>query len=128
MNFFRSIVGIRFFELLSIFHDFFSKFQPHSRSHSQPRYHATARPNEMYEYMPSSMMRPGSRVGIAADPAGSTEIADYDVIQRLQNTHVQPQQQPPPPPPSRPAPSAGIFFKYSCSWIFQICSEFRVIV
>ena len=98
---------------------FFSKFQPHSRSHSQPRYHATARPNEMYEYMPSSMMRPGSRVGIAADPAGSTEIADYDVIQRLQNTHVQPQ--PPPPPPSRPAPSAGIFFKYSCSWIFQIC-------
>ena len=65
----------------------------------------------MYEYMPSSMMRPGSRVGIAADPAGSTEIADYDVIQRLQNTHVQPQQQqPPPPPPSRPAPSAGIFF------------------
>ena len=112
MNFFRSIVGIRFFELLSIFHDFFfSKFQPHSRSHSQPRYHATARPNEMYEYMPSSMMRPGSRVGIAADPAGSTEIADYDVIQRLQNTHVQPQQQqqPPPPPPSRPAPSAGMF-------------------
>ena len=93
------------------FTNFFFKFQPHSRSHSQPRYHAAAaRPNEMYEYMPSSMMRPGSRVGIAADPAGSTEIADYDVIQRLQNTHVQPQQQqPPPPPPSRPAPSAGIY-------------------
>ena len=77
--------------------------QPQSRSHSQPRYGgaAPARPNEMYEYMPSAMMRPGSRVGIA-DPA-STEIADYDVIQRLQNTHVGHPQQPPPPPSRPPA-------------------------
>ena len=36
---------------------------PQSRSHSQPRY--ATRPNEMYEYIPSAMMRPGSRVGIA---------------------------------------------------------------
>ena len=38
---------------------------PQSRSHSQPRYAASSRPsNELYEYMPSAMMRPGSRVGI----------------------------------------------------------------
>ena len=38
---------------------------PQSRSHSQPRYQPQPRPNEMYEYIPSAMMRPGSRVGIA---------------------------------------------------------------
>ena len=64
---------------------------PQARSHSQPRYHPmrTTPNNEMYEYMPSAMMRPGSRVGIA-DPA-SSESPDYDVLHRLQNTHIQPQ-------------------------------------
>ncbi len=71
------------------------------RSHSQPRYRPQPH-QEVYEYMPSSMMRPGSRVGIA-DPTTS-ESPDYDVLHRLQNTHIQPQQpqfmrQPPPPVP-----------------------------
>ncbi len=54
----------------------------HAHAHQQQR-----KPGEMYayEYFPSAMMRPGSRVGIA-DPAQlSTESADYDVIQRLQH-------------------------------------------
>ena len=54
---------------------------PHHLVHPQMR-----KPGEMqaYEYFPSAMMRPGSRVGIA-DPAQlSTESADYDVLQRLQ--------------------------------------------
>eukprot|EP00093_Oithona_nana_P004367 04367.XXX_109905_102637_1 [CDS] Oithona nana genome sequencing. len=53
---------------------------PQARSHSQPRYHPmrTTPNNEMYEYMPSAMMRPGSRVGIA-DPT-SSESPDYDVL------------------------------------------------
>ena len=37
--------------------------------------------------MPNAMMRPGSRVGIA-DPL-SAESPDYDVLHRLQNTHIQ---------------------------------------
>lgn len=71
----------------------------HARSHSQPRPHHSphGRPQE-YEYFPNAMMRPGSRVGIA-DPAQLT-APDYDVIQRLQNTHVQP----PPLPMQRPPP------------------------
>lgn len=73
--------------------------QPQPRSHSQPRYRPHP-PDAMYEYMPSAMMRPGSRVGIA-DPT-STEIADYDVITRLQNTHVAPQ-----PPPASRQPTYG---------------------
>ena len=68
------------------------------RSHSQPRYMTSSRStNEVYEYMPSSIMRPGSRVGIA-DPATS-DSPDYDVLHRLQNTHIQPQQQPQPQQP-----------------------------
>lgn len=66
------------------------------RSSSMPR-HPVAHPStssagtqESYEYLPG-MMRPGSRVGIAAD-LGSTP--DYDVIQRLQQRPA-----PPPPPP-----------------------------
>lgn len=67
------------------------------RSHSQPRYMTSrTQQNEVYEYMPSSMMRPGSRVGIA-DPA-SSESPDYDVLHRLQNTHIQPPQMRPQPP------------------------------
>ncbi len=77
----------------------------HARSHSQPRYHTrTTQNSEVYEYYPTSMMRPGSRVGIA-DPAQlSSDNTDYDVIQRLQNTHVQPpqpQHQYPPPMPQQ---------------------------
>ena len=60
------------------------------RSHSQPRYRQA---NE-YEYMPSSMMRPGSRVGIA----DNSDSPDYDVLHRLQNTHIQPQMRSAPPP------------------------------
>ena len=73
----------------------------HPRSHSQPRYQTRTSQSEMYEYYPTAMMRPGSRVGIA-DPAQlSSDTADYDVIQRLQNTHVQPPAQYQPPPPQR---------------------------
>jgi hypothetical protein len=64
---------------------------PSMHPHQQVR-----KPGEMYayEYFPSAMMRPGSRVGIA-DPAQlSTESADYDVIQRLQ--HRQPSSSDPP--------------------------------
>ena len=40
-----------------------------------------------YDYLPSAMMRPGSRVGIA-DPSGGQQV-DYDVIQRhLHRTRV----------------------------------------
>ena len=67
----------------------------HTRSHSNPR----PPPQDMYDYLPSSMMRPGSRVGIA-DPL-STASTDYDVIQRLQQ---QPQSQPYPYSTQRPAP------------------------
>ena len=61
---------------------------PHHQQQQQLR-----KPGEMYayEYFPSAMMRPGSRVGIA-DPAQlSTESADYDVIQRLQHRPSQQQ-------------------------------------
>ena len=73
----------------------------HARSHSHPR----PPPKDMYDYLPSAMMRPGSRVGIA-DPL-LTESTDYDVIQRLQQQPPPHQQQyptssqrtaPPPPP------------------------------
>ena len=74
----------------------------HVRSHSHPR----PPPKDMYDYLPSSMMRPGSRVGIA-DPL-STESTDYDVIQRLQQQPPSSQgyptsnqrSAPPPPPPA----------------------------
>jgi hypothetical protein len=65
-----------------------------SHSHHQQQ-QQLRKPGEMYayEYFPSAMMRPGSRVGIA-DPAQlSTESADYDVIQRLQHRPSQQQQQ-----------------------------------
>ena len=67
----------------------------HARSHSHPR----PPPKDMYDYLPSAMMRPGSRVGIA-DPL-STASTDYDVIQRLQQ---QPQSQAYPSSSQRPAP------------------------
>ena len=63
---------------------------PHHHMHHQQM----RKPGEMssYEYFPTAMMRPGSRVGIA-DPAQlSTESADYDVIQRLQQRPSQQQQ------------------------------------
>ena len=67
----------------------------HTRSHSHPR----PPPKDMYDYLPSAMMRPGSRVGIA-DPL-CAESTDYDVIQRLQQ---QPPTQPYPPSNHRSAP------------------------
>merc|ERR1719150_1562198 len=67
----------------------------HPRSHSHPR----PPPKDMYDYLPSAMMRPGSRVGIA-DPL-CAESTDYDVIQRLQQ---QPPTQPYPPSNHRSAP------------------------
>ena len=64
-----------------------------ARSSSMPRHpHHPHHPHqESYEYLPG-MMRPGSRVGIAADLGSTTP--DYDVIQRLQQRPA-----PPPPPP-----------------------------
>ena len=63
-----------------------------SRSSSMPRHPHHPHPHqESYEYLPG-MMRPGSRVGIAADLGSTTP--DYDVIQRLQQRPA-----PPPPPP-----------------------------
>merc|ERR1711997_774922 len=72
----------------------------HPRSHSHPR----PPPKDMYDYLPSAMMRPGSRVGIA-DPL-CAESTDYDVIQRLQQqppSQANPsstQRSAPPPPPT----------------------------
>jgi hypothetical protein len=45
--------------------------QPHQQQQQQ----------EVYEYLPTAMMRPGSRVGIA-DPGMSASTSDYEVIQR----------------------------------------------
>ena len=85
---------------------------PQARSHSQPRYHPMrATPNnEVYEYMPSAMMRPGSRVGIA-DPS-SSDAPDYDVLHRLQNTHIQAPQVPPIPQHRQPPMSQAQMHHY----------------
>ena len=48
--------------------------QPHMQQ-QQPHSH------EVYEYLPSAIMRPGSRVGIA-DPGQNAGSSDYEVIQR----------------------------------------------
>jgi hypothetical protein len=72
----------------------------HIRSHSHPR----PPPKDIYDYLPTAMMRPGSRVGIA-DPL-CAESTDYDVIQRLQQqppSQAYPssnQRAAPPPPPN----------------------------
>ena len=50
--------------------------QPHMQQQpQQPHSH------EVYEYLPSAIMRPGSRVGIA-DPGQNAGSSDYEVIQR----------------------------------------------
>ena len=49
--------------------------QPHLQHGQQPHSH------EVYEYLPSAIMRPGSRVGIA-DPGQNAGSSDYEVIQR----------------------------------------------
>ena len=86
-----------------------SLYHGEEQLHGQPRSHSHPRhpPKDMYDYLPSSMMRPGSRVGIV-DPL-STASTDYDVIQRLQqqppaSQYPPPssQRQAPPPPPQHP--------------------------
>eukprot|EP00095_Tigriopus_kingsejongensis_P000410 snap_masked-scaffold19_size710362-processed-gene-5.6 protein:Tk00410 transcript:snap_masked-scaffold19_size710362-processed-gene-5.6-mRNA-1 annotation:"partitioning defective 3 homolog isoform x4" len=76
--------------------------RPYQRSH-QPS------PNgqETYDYLPSAMMRPGSRVAIA-DPGQNSATSDYEVIQRhlhrsSRNSHVPQGAHLPPqaPPPER---------------------------
>ena len=48
---------------------------------------------EVYDYLPSAIMRPGSRVGIA-DPGSNAATSDYEVIQRhLHRNRVPVQQQ-----------------------------------
>ena len=49
----------------------------HAQTHLQQQPHS----HEVYEYLPSAIMRPGSRVGIA-DPGQHAGSSDYEVIQR----------------------------------------------
>ena len=53
--------------------------QPHMQQPHQP--HQQPHSHEVYEYLPSAIMRPGSRVGIA-DPGQNAGSSDYEVIQR----------------------------------------------
>lgn len=58
---------------------------PPRHFHQQPQpQRQQQRPRELYDHLPSAMMRPGSRVGIA-DP---TPNPDYDVIQHTLHQHT----------------------------------------
>ncbi len=76
-------------------------FYQHPHQQHQQYFPAPPQPppprQEVYDYLPSAIMRPGSRVGIA-DPGANTASSDYEVIQRhLHRSRVPYHQQQVPP-------------------------------